>query len=222
MRIFYLIIEKGAPLAHQLTWSHYCEIIVIKDIYAINYYITITIEQKLSKRELRNKIKTNEYERLDENTKNKLITKEENSIEDFIKHPIIINNKYNYMNISEKVLKQLIIEDLSSFLKELGTGFCYIDNEYKIKIGDRYNYIDLLLYNIKYNCYVVIELKITEIKAEYIGQIKKYMNYIDKNIKNINQDKTIGIIICKKDDQFIMEYCSDERIYKTTYELINI
>ena len=222
MRILYLIIEKGAPLAHQLTWSHYCEIIVIKDIYAINYYITITIEQKLSKRELRNKIKTNEYERLDENTKNKLIAKEENSIEDFIKHPIIIKNKYNYMDISEKVLKQLIIEDLSNFLKELGTGFCYVDNEYKIKIGDRYNYIDLLLYNIKYNCYAVIELKITEIKAEYIGQIKKYMNYIDKNIKNINQDKTIGIIICKKDDQFIMEYCSDERIYKTTYELINI
>ena len=222
MRVFYLIIEKGAPMAHQLTWSNYCEIIVIKDIYAINYYITITIEQKLSKRELRNKIKTNEYERLDENTKNKLIAKEENSIEDFIKHPIIIKNKYNYMDISEKVLKQLIIEDLSNFLKELGTGFCYIDNEYKIKIGDRYNYIDLLLYNIKYNCYVVIELKITEIKAEYIGQIKKYMNYIDKNIKNINQDKTIGIIICKKDNQFIMEYCSDERIYKTTYELINI
>ena len=111
---------------------------------------------------------------------------------------------------------------MSNFLKELGIGYCYIDNEYKIRIGNRYNYIDLLLYNINYNCYVVIELKITELKAEYIGQIKKYMNYIDKNIRNLNQDKTIGIIICKKDNQFIMEYCSDERVYKTTYELINI
>ena len=79
-----------------------------------------------------------------------------------------------------------------------------------------------MLYNIKYNCYVVIELKVTELKKEHIGQIETYMNYIDKNIKTINQDKTIGIIICKKDNQFIMEYCSDERIYRTTYELINI
>ena len=107
-------------------------------------------------------------------------------------------------------------------MKELGDNFSFIDSEYKIKIGDRYNYIDLLLYNIQFNCYTVIELKVTELKAEYIGQIKKYMNYIDKNIKKINQDKTIGIIICKKDNHFIMEYCSDERIYRTTYELINI
>ena len=177
----------------------------------------------LSVRELRYKIKSNDYERLDENTKNKLIAKEEkNEIKDFIKYPIIIKNKYNYTDISEKILKLLILEDMSNFLKELGIGYCYIDNEYKIRIENRYNYIDLLLYNINYNCYVVIELKITELKAEYIGQIKKYMNYIDKNIKSINQDKTIGIIICKKDNQFIMEYCSDERVYKTTYELINI
>ena len=66
---------------------------------------------------------------------------------------------------------------------------------------------------------MVIELKITELKKEYIGQIQTYMNYIDKNIKRINQNKTIGIIICKKDNQFVMEYCSDDRIYRTTYEL---
>ena len=123
------------------------------------------------------------------------------------------------MNLCVKILKQLILEDLDSFLTELGEVFTYIKNEYKIKLGDRYNYIDLLLYNIKYNCHVVIELKVTELKSEYIGQIQKYMNYIDKNIKDINQDKTIGIIICKKDNNFVMEYCSDVRIYRTTYEL---
>ena len=107
-------------------------------------------------------------------------------------------------------------------MKEIGQGFCFIDSEYKIKIGDRYNYIDILLYNIKFNCYVVIELKVTELKKEHIGQIQTYMNYIDKNIKNIDEDKTIGIIICKKENKFIMEYCSDERVYRTTYELVNI
>ena len=105
-------------------------------------------------------------------------------------------------------------------MKEVGEGFSFIDSEYKIKIGNNYNYIDILLFNYKYNCFVVIELKVTELKKEHIGQIHTYMNYIDKNVKSIYQDKTIGIIIVRKDNQFIMEYCSDERIYRTTYELV--
>ncbi|MBQ8901839.1 MAG: DUF1016 family protein, partial [Bacilli bacterium] len=122
--------------------------------------------------------------------------------------------------ISEKVLQRLILEDIPSFLDELGTGFTFIRNEYKIKIGNTYNYIDLLLYNIKFKCYVVIELKITELKKEHIGQIQTYMNYIDKNIKTIDEEKTIGIIIVRKNDQYIMEYCSDDRIISKEYELI--
>ena len=112
------------------------------------------------------------------------------------------------------------MEDLPSFLKELGNGFTFVENEYKIKIGNSYNYIDLLLYNIDFNCYVVVELKVTELKKEYIGQIEVYMNYIDKNLKKITQDKTIGIIICKKDNKFIMEYCSDKVILSKEYKLI--
>ena len=109
---------------------------------------------------------------------------------------------------------------LSKFLKELGTGFTFIDNEYKIKIGNTYNYIDLLLYNIKYKCYVVIELKVTELKKEHIGQIQIYMNYIDSNLKTINQNKTIGIIICKQDNEYVIKYCSDERIIAREYEVV--
>lgn len=102
------------------------------------------------------------------------------------------------------MLKQLILEQVDDFLKELGSGFSYVGNEYKIKVGNRFNYIDILLYNIIYNCYVIIELKITELKKEYIGQIEIYMNYIDKNVKTISMNKTIGIIICKKDNKFVM------------------
>ena len=219
IRQFYLRIEKGATMSHQLNWSHYRELLKISNINKINYYIRITEEQNLSVRELRTKIKNNEYERLDDSTKDKLATKEDLLPKDLIKNPILIKNSYNYELISERILKELILEDLDNFLKELGSGFCYIENEYKIKLGNRYNYIDLLLFNIKYNCYVVIELKVTELKKEHIGQINLYMNYIDKNIKSINQDKTIGIIICKKDNHFVMEYCSDDRIYRTTYVL---
>lgn len=164
-------------------------------IKKIIYYINQCIKYNLSKRQLQEKIKCNEYERLDEKTRLKLINKDETNVSDFIKNPILIKNSLNYTEISEKILKRLILEDMDNFLMELGDGFSYIKNEYKIKLGDRYNYIDLLLYNIKFNCYVVIELKITELKAEHIGQIQKYMNYIDKNLKTINQEKTIGIII---------------------------
>ena len=105
-------------------------------------------------------------------------------------------------------------------MKELGNSFSFIDNEYKIKIGDRYTYIDLLLFNIEFNCYVVVELKVTELKKEHIGQIQIYMNYINKNLRKINQDKTIGIIICKKENKYVIEYSSDERIVARTYELL--
>ena len=174
----------------------------------------------MSVRELRERIKNNEYERLDEETKKKLKTKEELKVPDLVKNPIQIRNTRGYNEISEKILQKLILEDIPSFLKELGSGFSFIDNEYKIKIGDRYNYIDLLLFNIEYNCYAAIELKVTELKKEHIGQIEFYMNYIDKNLKNINQNKTIGIIICKKENKYVIEYCSDDRIIAREYELI--
>ena len=219
MRRFYLF-QKRQPVVAQLTWSHYIELLSLEDINEINYYIKITISQNLSKRQLKGRIKNKEYERLDENTKEKLINNEEPKVNDFIKNPILIKNSYDYKEISEKILQKLILEDLSNFMKELGEGFSFIDSEYKIKLGDRYNYIDLLLFNYIYNCFIVIELKITELKKEHIGQIETYMNYIDKNIKKIEQDKTIGIIICKKGNKFIMEYCSDDRIYQRIYELI--
>ena len=209
MRQFYNMIEiqKVSPVATQLTWSHYCELLPLKDINEINYYVKITIEQCLSKRQLRERIRNKEYQRLDDNTKLKLINKEETKINDFVKNPIVIHNKYNLdkERISEKVLQNLILEDIPSFLDELGDGYSFIKNEYKIKIGNIYNYIDLLLFNIKYNCYVVVELKVTELKKEHIGQIQIYMNYIDKHIKTINQDKTIGIIITKRDNHYYIE-----------------
>ena len=218
-RQFYLKIEKGAALRHQLSWTHYRELLTLDNINELNYYVEITIEQNLSYRQLREKIKTKEYQRLDNNTKLKLINKEKLDIKDNIKNPIVIHNKNNLdkENISEKVLQRLILEDIPSFLKELGTGFSFIENEYKIKIGSTYNYIDLLLFNIKYNCYVVIELKVCKLKKEHIGQIEVYMNYMDRHIKSINQDKTIGIIISRRNNKYYIEYSSDNRIYTRDY-----
>ena len=219
MRQFYLLILKGATMSHQLNWSHYVEILKFNDINEINYYIYITESYNLSVRELREKIKNKEYQRLDDNTKSKLVNKEELDIRDSIKNPIVIKDRLGIdkENISERILKDLILEDLDNFLLELGEGFTYIRNEYKIKIGNTYNYIDLLLFNYIYNCFIVIELKVCELKKEHIGQIEVYMNYIDRHIKSINQDKTIGIIMSRRNNNYYIEYSSDKRILTREY-----
>ena len=221
MRLFFIRFKEDSilhALRAKLCWNHYKLLITIKDDIKINYYIDISIKQNLSYRELHTKIKSSEYERLDDKTKSKLITNADVEISDFIKNPIII--KSNNEIISEKILRQTILENMDYFLTELGEGFSYIKNEYKIKLGSRYNYIDILLFNYIYNCFVVVELKITELRKEHIGQIESYMNYINKNVKGIEQNNTIGIIICKKDNMYVMEYCSDERVFRTIYEII--
>lgn len=219
-RQFYMLIQKGAPMAHQLSWSQYVELLSIKDMPKVMFYINLCIKQNLTKRQLRERIKSKEYERLSESAKSKFVGNEQPLLPDLVKNPILIKNTNKYTEISEKVLQQFILEDIINFMQELGSGFSFVSNEYPIKIGKNYNYIDLLLYNIDFNCYVVVELKVTKLKKEHIGQIEIYMNYIDKNLKKSNQDKTIGIIICKKDNEYIIEYCSDKRIISREFELV--
>ena len=213
-------LQKMQSVTANLSWGHWIELLSIKNINEMKYYINQAEKLFLTTRELRQRIKNNEYERLDESTKEKLKEKEELKLPDLVKDPIQIRNTSGNNEISEKVLQKFILEDIESFLKELGNGFCFIGSEYKIKIGDRYNYIDLLLFNYEFNCFVVVELKVSELKKEHIGQIEFYMNYMDKNLKNINQNKTIGIIICKKENKYVIEYCSDDRIIAREYELM--
>ena len=219
MRQFYKVSQKWQTLSAKLSWSHYCEILWFDD-NKFQYYIKITELNNLSIRQLRKRIKSNEYERLSEFTKNKLIDQKESNIVEFVKNPILIKNSNNYDIFSEKVLQKLILEDIEKFLDELGNGFIFIKSEYLIKLNDRYNYIDLLLYNIKYKCYVVVELNVTELKKEHTGQIMTYMNYIDKNVKTIDESDTVGIIICKQDNEYVIKYCSDDRIIAREYELV--
>ena len=170
MRQFYKVFQKWQTLSAKLSWSHYCEILWFDD-NKFQYYVKISELNSLSIRQLRDRIKSKEYERLPESTKNKLIKKEKSNVVDFVKNPILIRNSNMYDIFSEKVLQKLILEDIENFLDELGNGFTFIKSEYPIKIGDRYNYIDLLLNNIKYKCYVVVELKVTELKKEQLVKL---------------------------------------------------
>ena len=212
--------EKWSTAWTKLCWSHFREVLSLKNINAIKYYLNECENKNLTIKQLQNIIKNNEYERLSEVTKNKLIKSEELKVDDLIPNPIIIKRKTLEEKLTEYVLKELILNNLDDFLSQLGYGFTYVGNEYKIKLDNRYNYIDLLLFNIEYNCYVIVELKVTELKKEHIGQIQVYMNYIDENLKKYNQDKTIGIIICKQNNKYVIKYCSDDRIIAREYELV--
>ena len=212
--------QKWSPLGTKLSISHLRVLFTLKDNNEINYYVKQIINKNMSKRELEYIVKSKEYERLPDETKNKIIKEEKLEVKDLVPNPILIKNKNNIEIITEKVLHNLILEDIPSFMKELGNGYSFIDDEYKTKIGDTYHKIDLLLFNIKYNAYVVVELKVSEFKVEYISQVQKYMNYIDKNVKEISNNNTIGILICKRENKYVIEYCSDERIVVRKYVLM--
>ena len=218
MRQFYLLSLKVAAvrqLSGHLTWTHYRILLSIKDINEIKYYVNIAISNNLSSRELEKCIKSKEYERL-----GKDVNVEELKVNSLIKNPILIKVNNKNEKLTEYALHQSILENMEDFLKELGVGFAFIGSEVKIKLGDRYNYLDFLLFNVKFNCYVVIELKVTEIKAEYIGQVIKYVNYVDKNIKEVYNEPTVGVIICKKENKYVMEYCTNPNIFVSTYQTI--
>ena len=183
------------------------------------YYIGICEKNHLSRRELHDRIKNHEYERLSDETKTKLINEDKLQVTDLVPNPILIRNE-SKEKLSEYALKQLILNNLDDFLNQLGSSYAYINNEYKIKIGNNYNYIDILLYNFQFHSFVVIELKVTELKKEHIGQIQVYMNYINENIKSLEDNDTIGIIICKEDNQYIIRFCFDTKVIARTYLII--
>ncbi len=130
----------------KLSWSHICELLSLDDIIEIKYYINISVSRNLSVRELWERIKSEEYERI--GYKEEL---EESKINTLIKNPIMIKTDMEVEEVNEYMLHQLIIENTDDFLQKLGIMFAYIENEVKIKIGDRDNYIDFLLFNIQKN-----------------------------------------------------------------------
>jgi len=216
MRQFYSTLKKGGTMCH-LSWSHLRYILPIKNESKRNYYINLCIKQTISVRQLIEKIKSNEYERLEYKDKIEIINDNNKSltIKDMIKNPIIINTKRNVDKLSEKALKEFILESIENFLLELGVGFAFIGSEYKL---GRYR-CDLLFFNTELLSYVVIELKIRELRPTDIGQINHYMKYIDNNIKKEYMNDTIGIIMSKEDNEIVIKYITDERILFTTYEI---
>ena len=220
MRQFYILFEKGAAVPHQLTWEHLRLLLPLKNVEEIDYYIHVAIRSNLSYRKLAERIKSDEYGRLPLETKIKLKESKEVNEKDMVPSTIFVSSSKLKEELTEKVLENLIIDNISYVMEQLGEGYCFIKNQYKINIGNNKNYIDILLFNIKYNNYVVIELKVREFRKEDIGQILLYMNYIDKEVKSITQNKTMGIIITKEVDKFVVRYVNHDNIAISSINLV--
>ncbi len=216
MRQLYLTFQNCGTVSHNLSWSHYCSVLSIKDESKRNYYINMCIKQNLSVRQLREKIKNHEYERLEYKEDIQLVTEnKELTIKDMMKDPLLIKVDKDIDRLSEKALKQYILTRIEEFLLEIGFGFSFLGSE--VKLG-KYK-CDLLFYNIELERYVVIELKIRKLRPQDIGQIKIYTNYIDTNMKKEYMNDTLGIVLCKENDRVVAKYWTDENLFFSTYKL---
>ena len=204
----------------QVSWTNIVKIIPIKDENKRNYYVNLCIANNLSKRELIKEIKTNSYERLvNKPEKIDIITTSKYTITANMKDPIII--EVDKEITSEQDLELSILANLDFFFKQLGEGFLYAGHQYKISDGNKNYFIDILLFNVKLNCYIVVELKLRYLKKEDKAQMEYYMKLVDEQFREPYHNKTIGIIITKESDKLIVNFIKSEEIMPN-FELIII
>ena len=223
MRQFYLLYPKWSSLRTVLNWTHYRILFSIKDENERNYYTNQVVLNHLSTRELEELIKSKAYDRLSYADKENIQLIDGNStsltIEDMIKDPILIKTNNKVHKLDEKALHKYVIAMLEDKFLELGTGFALMGHEVKIVIDNHTFKIDLLFFNVNLNAYVVVELKLREYHPKDIGQLEFYVDYVDKNIKLHNHNKTIGLLIVKKKNKYVIEYTTNKDIFITTFKL---
>ena len=223
-RTFYNNFSIWGSVSPKLTWTHYRYILSIKNENARNYYINLVILNNLSVRELQREIKNKSFDRLSYADKEhiEIISDTSNtslSIKDMIKDPIILKTNKNMDKIDEQAIHKYIISLLEDKFLELGTGFTLAGHEYKIHIDNKTYKIDLLFFNYKLNAFVVVEVKTRKIKYTDIGQLNFYVKFVENNIKDINHNNTIGLLIVKEKDKYIVKYTTSDDILVTTYAL---
>ena len=233
MKKFYLLYQKQQTVSAKfdLSWSHYLTLMRIEDENERNYYEIDAVKNNWSIRELKRQYDTALFTRLvlsrDKEKVKELSTKGQvlEKPKDAIKDPYILefiglpeNSKY-----SENDLEQRIIDKLEHFLLELGTGFTFVARQKRISFDDKHFYIDLVFYNRILRSFVLIDLKIGELKHQDIGQMQMYVNYYDRKIRLKDENKTIGIILCQNKSKAVVEFTlpeNNEQIFASKYKTI--
>lgn len=230
MRKFYLTYPNCQVVSDKLSWSHICELIKIDDDLERSFYEKETVKERWGVRELQRQMDTSLYLRL-------AVSKDKEGILSLAKQGIeiqrpedVIKNTYTleFLNLpeldryTEGDLEQRIIDNLQSFLLELGKGFTFVGRQYKITVNNVQYHVDLVFYHRILKCFVLIDLKKNSVKHEDIGQMNMYLGYfaIEENMPDDNAP--IGIILSKNKDELLVEYATygmDSNLFVAKYEL---
>jgi predicted nuclease of restriction endonuclease-like (RecB) superfamily len=232
IRKFYLTYKIAkSPISQSISWTHYLQLMRIQNEDERVFYENEIVSNNWSVRELNRQINTSLYERLllSKNKTEILKLSQEGQIiekpKDIIKDPYILeflnlpeNHSYN-----ESELEQALIDKLEHFLLELGKGFTFVGRQVRFTFDEEHYRIDLVFYNRLLKCFVLIDLKIGKLKHQDIGQMQMYVNYYDRFVKLEDENKTIGIILCKDKKDTLVEITlpeNNEQIFASKYELI--
>ena len=230
MRKFYIYFPIATTVSSQLSWSHYLEILKIDEKYKRDFYIKETINSRWSVRELQRQIGSLLYERLSlSSDKSKVLELAEKGQElkeskDLVKDPFVLE----FLDIKENTeylesdLEKSILEHLKEFLLELGKGFMFVGSQVRLTLEEDHFYPDLVFYNRLLKCFVIIDLKIGKVTHQDIGQMQMYVNYYDREIKNNDENKTVGILLSTLKNKTIVKYTlpeDNQNIFSSSYKL---
>ena len=228
MRKLYLVYPKFQTLSGKLSWSHYCELLSIDNDAERSFYEKECINSNWSVRELKRQLNTSLYERLILSDRKRDVYKLSkqgqvlNKPEDILKEPYV----FEFLGINEnkvlleKDLEEELIKHMERFILELGKGFMFVGSQQRITLGNIHYYVDMVFYNKILKCYVLIDLKIGQMKPEYAGQMNMYLNYYNQEMNDEYDNKPIGIILCKSKKEIAMEYALgglENNVFASTY-----
>ena len=230
MRKFYLSFPKSETVSHLLSWSHYFEILKAENELEISFYAKQCEIENWSVRELKRQMKSCLFQRLAlSKDKQEVLSlsqkgQEVQNPQDIVKDPFVLE----FVGIPEKQvyreeeLENRLITNLQDFLLELGKGFAFVGRQYKINIGSRHFYVDLVFYHRILKCFVLIDLKRGEIEHNDIGQMNMYLNYFSKEENTEGDNKPIGIVLGAYKDNVLIEYATQgisNQLFVSRYQL---
>lgn len=236
MKQFYITFPKGDALRDQLSWTHYRMLITVDSEKARNFYINEAIKARWGTRTLERAILTKLYERTllaqkDSDTVQDLVKEvkdnegeAEYTPEQFIKDPYNLSFTGIKANskLYEKDLEQALMDKLQDFLLELGTGFAFVGRQYRITVDEDNYYADLVFYNYILKCFLIIDLKTTKLNHQDIGQMDFYVRYFEKEIRQSNDNPTIGLILCADKNNKMAKYTlleDSKNIFASKYQI---
>jgi len=222
-------VQQTIAQVFQIPWGHNILIVTkIKDIEIAKFYIDKTIQNNWSRAVLLHQIESKLHTR-DKKSINNFDTKLPTAQSDLAKALLKDPYNFDFLNLTQKhdelELENSLMEHMTKFLLELGTGFAFVGRQYMLVVGGDEFKIDLLFYHIGLKCYIVVELKTTKFKPEFAGQLNFYVSAVDGEVKETNDNSTLGILICKSKNDTVVEYALqriDSPIGVSEYELTQV